>query len=114
MPILLYWWTPTAAVAKYHLVNVTLPAYTDECGASAAAGDGGVDCDYPEDVIFKAASGMLADKAQDVYDFLGSFTITNDDQLEMLPAVEIDGDDPAAVAAKWVADHESVWKAWIP
>lgn len=113
-PIVLYWWTPTAAVAKYDLVNVELPPYTDECGASAAAGDGGVDCDYPEDVIFKAASGLLEDKAADVYSFLEAFTITNDDQLEMLPAVEIDGDDPADVAAKWVDDHEDAWKAWIP
>ena len=113
-PIVLYWWTPTAAVAKYDLVNVELPAYNDACGASAAAGDGGVDCDYPEDVIFKAASGMLEEKAPDVLAFLRDFTITNDDQLEMLPAVEIDGDDPAAVAAEWVADHEDVWKAWLP
>ncbi len=113
-PILLYWWTPTAAVAKYNLVNVALPAYSETCGASAAAGDGGVDCDYPEDVIYKAASGLLEDKAADVLAFLRAFTITNDDQLEMLPAVEIDGDDPAEVAAKWVADHEDTWKAWLP
>jgi glycine betaine/proline transport system substrate-binding protein len=113
-PIVLYWWTPTAAVAKYDLVNIQLPAYTEECGASAAAGDGGVDCDYPEDVIFKAASGLLEDKASDVFKFFEDFAITNDDQLEMLPAVEIDGDDPADVAAKWVDDHEDAWKAWIP
>ena len=30
-PILMYWWTPTAAVAEYDLVNVTLPPYSDEC-----------------------------------------------------------------------------------
>jgi glycine betaine/proline transport system substrate-binding protein len=78
-PIVLYWWTPTAAVAKYDLVNVALPEYTEECGASAAAGDGGVE-----------------------------------DQLEMLPTVEIDGEDPAAVAAQWVTDHEDVWSAWLP
>ncbi len=113
-PIVLYWWTPTAAVAKYDLVNVELPPYTDDCGASAAAGDGGVDCDYPEDVIVKAASGMLEEKAPDVYAFLQAFTITNDDQLEMLPAVEIDGEDPAAVAERWVDDHEDVWQDWLP
>jgi ABC-type proline/glycine betaine transport system substrate-binding protein len=32
----------------------------------------------------------------------------------MLPAVEIDGDDPAEVAAQWVADNEDVWSAWLP
>lgn len=113
-PIVLYWWTPTAAVAKYDLVNVELPPYTEECGASAAAGDGGVDCDYPEDVLFKAASGMLEEKAPDVFTFLENFTITTDDQLEMLPAVEIDGEDPAAVAAEWVSNHEDTWRAWLP
>ncbi len=113
-PILLYWWTPTAAVAKYDLVKVELPPYTEACGASAAAGDGGVDCDYPEDVIFKAASGLLEDKASDVFAFLQAFAITTEDQLEMLPPVEIDGDDPEAVAAKWVADHEDTWRSWLP
>ena len=113
-PILLYWWTPTAAVAKYELVNVTLPAYTDECGDHAAAGDGLVDCDYPEDPIFKAASGKLEEKAPDVLAFLKAFTITTEDQLEMLPSVEIDGDDPADVAATWVSNHEDTWKAWLP
>jgi glycine betaine/proline transport system substrate-binding protein len=112
-PIVMYWWTPTAAVAKYDLVNVALPAYSDECGASAAAGDGGVDCDYPEDELFKAASAALADKAPDVHAFLKKFTITTDDQLSMLPPMEIDGEDPAKVAADWVAANESVWSAWL-
>jgi glycine betaine/proline transport system substrate-binding protein len=112
-PVVMYWWTPTAAVAKYDLVNVALPAYNDECGASAAAGDGGVDCDYPEDVLFKAASSGLAEKAPDVYAFLQKFTITTEDQLSMLPPMEIDGEDPAKVAADWVAANESVWSAWL-
>ncbi len=112
-PIVLYWWTPTAAVAKYDLVNVALPAYSDACGESAAAGDGGVDCDYPEDVIFKAASAKLQEKDPAVFSFLEKFTITTDDQLEMLPSMEIDGEDPAKVAADWVATHEDTWKAWL-
>ncbi len=113
-PVLLYWWTPTAAVSAYNLVNVTLPEVTDECEASRAAGDGGVDCDYPEDVMFKAASGMLEEKDANVFAFLDAFTMTTEDQLGMLPAVEIDGDDPAAVAAEWVAANEDVWSAWLP
>lgn len=112
-PILLYWWTPTAAVSKYNLVQVELPPYTEECGASALSGDGGVDCEYPEDVIIKAVSGKLADKAPEVYDFLDAFTITNDDQLTMLPPVELDGEDVDDVAAKWIADNADVWSAWL-
>ncbi|MFP5331296.1 MAG: glycine betaine ABC transporter substrate-binding protein [Acidimicrobiia bacterium] len=113
-PILMYWWTPTAAVAKYDLVNVLLPPWNEECGASAAAGDGGVDCDYPEDVLFKAASAMLEEKDPDVFAFLQAFTLTTEDQLSMLPPVEIDGLDPSEVAATWVAENESTWSAWLP
>jgi glycine betaine/proline transport system substrate-binding protein len=112
-PVVMYWWTPTAAVAKYDLVKVELPAVTDACTASAAASDGGYACDYPEDVLMKAASAKLEEKAPDVFAFLQKFTITTDDQLEMLPRFEIDGEDPAVVAADWVAQHEDVWKAWL-
>ncbi|MBC8194213.1 MAG: hypothetical protein ISR42_08365 [Acidimicrobiia bacterium] len=112
-PILMYWWTPTAAVSVFDLVNVPLPPYTEKCGASQAAGDDGVDCDYPEDVIIKAASGKLREKAPDVFEFLNAFTITTDDQLEMLPGAEIDGEDVADVAAKWISAHKDVWSAWV-
>ena len=109
-PILMYWWTPTAAVATYDLVNVLLPAYSEDCYADTGA----IDCDYPEDILFKAASAQLETKAPDAFAFLEAFTITTEDQLAMLPSVEVDGEDPADVAARWVADNESVWSAWLP
>jgi len=108
-PILMYWWTPTAAVAAYELVNVTLPEYNEDCYADPAA----IDCDYPEDVLTKYASAQLAEKAPNVQSFLEKFTISTEDQLSMLPAVEIDGEDAADVAAQWIADNEDVWSAWL-
>lgn len=109
-PILMYWWTPTAAVAKYDLVNVLLPDYSEECYEDPAT----IDCDYPEDVLFKAASAELEAKDPAVWQLLNNFTITTDDQLSMLPPVEIDGREPAEVAAEWVANNEDVWSAWLP
>jgi glycine betaine/proline transport system substrate-binding protein len=109
-PILMYWWTPTAAVAKYDLVQVELPEYTDECYAGDVAD---VACAYPPDVLQKLASAKLADKAPEVQAFLEKFTLSNEDQLSMLPAVEIDGEDASDVAAQWIADHEDVWSAWL-
>ncbi len=109
-PILMYWWTPTAAVAKYDLVQVELPEYTDECYAGDVAD---VDCAYPSDVLQKLASAKLADKAPEVLAFLEKFTLTNEDQLSMLPAVEIDGEDASDVAAQWIADNEAIWSTWL-
>lgn len=113
-PVLMYWWEPTAAVSKYDLVKVELPPFNDACGASQASGDGGVDCDYPEDPILKAASGQLAEKDADAYAFLKAFTLSNEDQLSMLPAMEIDGEDAAVVAARWVDANADTWKTWLP
>jgi ABC-type proline/glycine betaine transport system substrate-binding protein len=39
--------------------------------------------------------------------------LTNDQQLAMLPLVEIDKKPAADVAAAWIKDNASVWKAWI-
>ena len=48
-----------------------------------------------------------------MYAFLEAFTITTDDQLVMLPPVELDGEDVEDVAAKWIADNADTWSAWI-
>ncbi|MEO7397537.1 MAG: glycine betaine ABC transporter substrate-binding protein [Ilumatobacteraceae bacterium] len=108
-PILLYWWTPTATTAKYDLVEIELPAYTDECWADAAK----IACAYPEDVLLKAASAKLKDKDPAVWAFLEKFSLSNEDQLGLLPAVEIDKRDAAEVAAEWIAANEATWKAWV-
>lgn len=109
-PILMYWWTPTAAVAKYDLVQVELPEYTDECYAGEVSE---VDCAYPADALVKLASAQLAEKAPEVLAFLEAFTLSNEDQLGMLPAVEIDGEDASDIAAQWIADNEAVWSTWL-
>ncbi len=109
-PILMYWWTPTAAFAKYNLVQVELPAYSDECYAEVSA----VDCAYPEDRLIKLASAQLEEKAPEVFEFLSNFTQTTEDQLSMLPAAEIDGEDLPVVAKGWIDANQDIWQAWLP
>ena len=109
-PVLMYWWTPTAAVAKYDLVQVELPEWSEECYAGEVEE---VDCAYPPDTLMKLASAQLAEKAPNVQSFLEKFQMTNEDQLSMLPAVEIDGEDASDIAAQWIADNEDVWSAWL-
>ncbi len=112
-PVLMYWWTPTAAVSKYDLVNVPLPNYSEECATHQAAKDGAVDCDYPEDVLQKYASSELEEKAPEVYAFLQKFTMTNEDQLGLLPSAEIDKKPVDEVAKGWLDANTDVWKTWL-
>lgn len=108
-PVVMYWWTPTAAVAKYKLKNIPLPAYSKDCYADTAK----IACDYPEDNLFKAESAKLAAKAPAVSAFLKKFSLSTDDQLSMLPAVEIDKKPLAEVAASWIKANEATWKTWL-
>ena len=61
----MYWWTPQWANAKYDLVEVELPAYNEECAAIAAEDPDaavGYNCDYAEDVLYKAFSAELEEQ----------------------------------------------------
>jgi len=113
-PILVYWWVPTAVAATYDLVKVALPPSTEACRAEAAAGGPGVDCDYPPDELFKAASPGLEAKAPTVAAFLTAFTLSTEDQQAMLLSVERDGVSIGAAASAWIEANEDTWRAWLP
>lgn len=111
-PLVFYFWTPHSIHAKYDLTQVELPPYSDECYAKAA--EGGVDCAYPSDELFKIVSGELKDSAPDVYQFLKNFNYSTQDQITMIAAVELDGKTPEEAAKAWIAENEDIWKAWLP
>ena len=108
-PLVMYYWMPSAAVGKYNLKNISLPKPTVDCAADSAKCDG----DYPEDVLFKVASTKLKDKDAKVFAFLEKFKLTTDDQLSVLPKIEIDKLEVTAVAAEWIKNNEATWKAWL-
>ena len=111
-PILFYFWTPHSVHAQYDLTEVKLPEYSDECYAKAD--EGGVDCDYPADVLFKIFWSGLKEYAPEVYQFLKNFNYTTEDQIEMIAAVELEGKTAEEAARAWLEKNQDKWKAWIP
>ena len=111
-PLLFYFWTPHSVHARYDLTPVELPAYSDECYATAA--DGGVDCDYPSDRLFKIFWSGLRDAAPDAYTLLRNINYTTEDQIEMIAAVELDGKSPEDAARAWLDANTATWQAWLP
>jgi len=108
-PLIMYYWTPSAAVGKYNLKNIALPKPTVDCAKDSAMCDG----DYPEDVLIKVASAKLEAKDAKVFAFFKKFALSTDDQLGFLPGVEIDKRTAADVAAEWIAANESTWSSWF-
>jgi glycine betaine/proline transport system substrate-binding protein len=110
-PILFYFWTPHSVHAKYQLTPVELPAYSEECYAKASSG--GIDCAYPDDVLFKIAWAGLKDAAPDAYQLLKNMKYTNEDQIAMIAAVDTDGKSVEESARAWITANEATWKAWL-
>lgn len=109
-PFLFYFWTPHAAFAKYDLTNVTLPEYSAACEAKGAEAR---DCDYPSDVLYKAAWAGLKDAAPEAYALLKNMSYTNKDQITMLADIS-NGKSVDEAAQAWVDANKSVWQKWLP
>jgi glycine betaine/proline transport system substrate-binding protein len=111
-PILFYFWTPHSIHAKYQLKEIKLPQYTD--AGYANAGKGGVNCDYPPDILLKIAWPGLINKAPDAYEFLKNLNYTTQDQIEMLASVELKGKTPEAAVREWIEKNHGKWSSWLP
>lgn len=111
-PFLFYFWTPHSVHSKYELTAVSLPAYSDECYARADSG--GVDCDYPADILLKIAYPGLKTSAPDAYALLSNMRYSNADQIALIAAVDEEGQSIEAAARAWVDSNEAIWKSWLP
>ena len=110
-PVLVSLWTPHSAIKAYDLSEVKLPAYSDECYATADAD--GVDCDYPADDLFKIAWAGLEEAAPAAWSLLSNMSYTTADQISMLAAVESEGKSIDEAAAEWIAGNEATWRPWL-
>jgi len=113
-PILLQFWKPHWKQLEVEMVEVKLPDVTEECLASAAAGDGKYACDYAVDELYKAASAKLEGKNAKAFGVLKAMQLTTEQQSEIAGFIDRDGMKPAEAAKKWVDANQDVWKAWIP
>jgi glycine betaine/proline transport system substrate-binding protein len=113
-PILFYFYTPHWANQKYDFTEVKLPAYTDACGQAAADGTGGVDCDYPEDVLYKAFNEDLQTKAPAAYEFMTNMSYDNATQEAIALDIDANGLDPEAAAQAWIDANPDTWQSWLP
>jgi glycine betaine/proline transport system substrate-binding protein len=113
-PVLAYFYKPHWAHRKYDLTEVQLPAYDEQCEEAARERDGeGYDCDYANDVLFKAFWLGLEDKAPEAFRFLEKFKYTTDDQQEIAFQVDSEGVSMRQAAEQWIRDNPDVWRPWL-
>ena len=109
-PILMVMWGPHWSHAKYDLVEIEIPDYTSDCypeGTQFA-------CGFPADDVAKLAWPGLEDEFPKAYEFFQNFTITNEQQNEMVLAVTEGGKTYEDAARDWINANKSIWSPWIP
>jgi glycine betaine/proline transport system substrate-binding protein len=112
-PILMYFWTPHWAQAKYKLTMVQLPTVTSACTNAADNNNGkGYACAYPTDVLYKAFNADLQTRAPQAYALLTAFNYTNDDQNGIGLDISA-GMSPEAAGQKWLDANPTKWQPWI-
>jgi len=109
-PFLMVMWAPHWSHTKYDMIEIQLPEWTEECYPSGE----NFDCGWPVDNVAKLAWPELKDKFPKAYEFLQNFTITNEQQNEMVLDVTDNGKDYNEAAQDWVDTNEDIWKNWIP
>jgi glycine betaine/proline transport system substrate-binding protein len=105
-----YFWDPHWLHAQIKLVPIKLPPYSDDCYADPKK----IDCDYPQYALNKIVSKKFADTGGKAYELVKNFTWTNDDQNLVSDYITNQDMTAEEAAKKWVDEHESTWKAWIP
>jgi glycine betaine/proline transport system substrate-binding protein len=110
-PLLFYFFKPHSAHSRYDLTEVSLPAHTEACYARAATG--GIDCDYPTDLLFKIFWPGLESASPRAYELLRRFQYSTEEQTELIALVD-SGMTPDAAARVWLAENEEIWRDWIP
>jgi glycine betaine/proline transport system substrate-binding protein len=109
-PLLFYWWDPHWLNSTVELSRIALPAYTPGCDADKEK----VACDYPETPLNKIISVKFNTNGGAAATMIKNFKWTNADQNTVADLITNGGLTPEAAAKKWVDEHESVWKAWVP
>jgi len=111
-PILMYFWTPHWAQAKYQMTMMQLPKVTQQCTNDAANNPDAYACGYPQDTLYKAFNDQLSQKAPAAFAMLSAMQWTNDEQNGV--AADIHGGmDPQDAAKKWVDANPTVWQPWV-
>ncbi len=107
-PILLYLWAPTSPIARYDLVQLEEPPYSDSCW------DGARGCAYPTSDVRVLVAGTLPERLPQIATFLTDFSMDINDVSAVLVRIEDENLTPDEAAHLWMQENESTWSEWVP
>jgi glycine betaine/proline transport system substrate-binding protein len=111
-PVLFYLWEPHPFLLDHDFTRIKLPPFTEECYELIESG--GVNCEYPRDVLFKVAHPALEQDAPEAFEFVRKFFYpSNEAQVSLMEAIEASATTEAG-AHRWLRENEDIWQSWLP
>ncbi|MGY3678599.1 ABC transporter substrate-binding protein [Streptomyces sp. TE33382] len=110
-PFLSYWYRPQWLFNEVSMVEVELPAYTDECGAKAPED---IDCAYPRTPLQKYLNADFARRGGEAAAFLKKFRWSEGAQNEVSALIASEKLTPREAAERWIRANPDVWRQWLP
>ena len=107
-PILTYMFEPTWAMAKFDLVQISEPEFSQEVWNSNKA------VAFPLAQVKKWVHPSLPGRAPEVVEFLSKVSMSSDEISRILETMKEQDLKPEEYARVWVRENGAVWSSWVP
>jgi glycine betaine/proline transport system substrate-binding protein len=114
-PLIMMFWAPHWVLAEVDVDWVAMPMYDPACSEDASWGPNPNevnDCGVDVATTFKVAWVGMAEKWPAAYAFLEAFQMMDSEQIPMMGAIDVAGEDLGEVTSAWVDANEGIWKPW--
>ncbi|MEM7222327.1 MAG: ABC transporter substrate-binding protein [Pseudomonadota bacterium] len=112
-PLIMMFWAPHWVLAEVDVGWVDMPKYDAACATDASWGpnpDEVNDCGVDVATTFKVAWPGMEQKWPAAFEFLKNYQMSADDQIPMMAAIDVRGEDLDEVTKTWVDENEAKWR----
>ncbi|MCF3640184.1 ABC transporter substrate-binding protein [Rhizobium sp. TRM95111] len=114
-PVLFYYWSPTAILGKYKLVQLEEPAYDEACWKELTSAEGKRDkaCAFPAVEVAYGVNSEFAKAAPEIIEILEKATFPLAELNASLAYMADEKADAATAAARFLKEKGDVWGVWV-
>ncbi len=116
LPIVFYYWGPTAIMGKYDMVQLEMPPHDPEiwkCNMDAECGPNGKS-EFPTPPVVVATAPWVSEEAPVVADYLSKVALNNIQISRMLDWGAENKASAEETAINFLETQEELWSTWVP
>ncbi len=114
-PILFYYWSPTAIMGKYKLIQLEEPPYNEACWKELSSANGKRDegCAFPSVDVSYGVNSTFASEAPEIIEILEKATFPLEEVNASLAYMTDNKVDATAAAAQFLKAKGDIWGKWV-